>query len=341
MKPRSANSPVLLEVKNFLASCKNVGAGIIVGVSGGSDSVGLVHALACQIKKDSVSKLIVAHVNHASRGAENDVDEVFVRDFVEKLREVTDALVEYKTIKLNPDDLNVGASWEKNARQARYKWFSEIAIENKINWVFTSHTSNDQAETVLMRILRGSGVQGLGGIKPKRSLTKGVGLGRPLLFCSKEQIFDYLRGNNIVWREDPSNQQTRFLRNKIRLHLLPLLKSEYQPAIERILAGLSGHVHAYASLEKRLARKIGLKLEKPRVLDQVVLDRLAVSMVPAWKLSLFLRSLFARESWPTDAIHHSQWKKIAQNMGVDGYEVHLAGGIKIQSNRYTVVLGPT
>lgn len=175
--------------------------------------------------------------------------------------------------------------------------------------MFTAHTSNDQAETVLMRILRGSGVQGLGGIKPKRSLTKGVGLGRPLLLF-KEQILDYLRENNILWREDPSNQQTRFLRNKIRLHLLPLLKSEYQPAIEGILAGLSGNVNAYASLEKRLARKVGLKLEKPRVVDQVVLDRPAVSMVPAWKLSLFLRSLFARESWPTDAIHHKQWKKL-------------------------------
>jgi tRNA(Ile)-lysidine synthase TilS/MesJ len=189
--------------------------------------------------------------------------------------------------------------------------------------------------------LRGSGVQGLAGIKPKRSLIQGVGLGRPLLFCSKEQICAYLRDNNIVWREDPSNQQTRFLRNKIRLDLLPLLKNEYQPAIEGILSGLAGHIHAYSFLEKRLARKIGLKLEKPRVLDQVVLDRIALSKFPTWKLSLFLRSLFARELWPTDAIHHKQWKKIARNMAADGFEVHLAGGIRIQSNRYTVVLGPT
>ena len=98
---------------------------------------------------------------------------------------------------------------------------------------------------------------------------------------------------------------------------------------------------ARGTLEKRLARKIGLKLEKPRVLDQVVLDRLALSKFPTWKLSLFLRSLFARELWPTDAIHHKQWKKIAHNMAADGFEVHLAGGIRIQSNRYTVVLGPT
>lgn len=341
MKPRSANSPVLLEVKNFLASCKNVGEGIVVGVSGGADSIGLVHALACQIKKKSVPRLIVAHVNHATRGAENDLDEVFVRNFTEKLQEATDSLVEYKTLTLNPNDLNVGASWEKNARTARYNWFSEIALENKANWVFTAHTSNDQAETVLMRILRGSGVQGLAGIKPKRSLIKGVGLGRPLLFCSKEQIISYLRENDLVWREDPTNQQTRFLRNKIRLDLIPLLKNEFQPAIEGILAGLAGHIHAYASLEKRLARKIGLKLEKPRVHDQVVLDRHEVSKIPAWKLAIFLRSIFAREVWPTDAIHHKQWKKIAHNLGNDGFEVHLAGGIRIQSNRYTVVLGPT
>ena len=341
MKPRSANSPVLLEVKNFLASCKNVKSGIIVGVSGGVDSIGLAHALACQIKKETVSKLIVAHVNHASRGAENDADEAFVRLFVEKLQEATNTLVEFKTLKLNPDELNVGASWEKNARLARYNWFSDLALETKVNWVFTAHTSNDQAETVLMRILRGSGVQGLAGIKPKRSLIQGVRLGRPLLFCSKEQICAYLRDNNIVWREDPSNQQTRFLRNKIRLDLLPLLKNEYQPAIEGILSGLAGHIHAYSSLEKRLARKIGLKLEKPRVLDQVVLDRIALSKFPTWKLSLFLRSLFARELWPIDAIHHKQWKKIAHNIAADGFEVHLAGGIRIQSNRYTVVLGPT
>ena len=341
MKPRSANSPVLLEVKNFLASCKNIATGIIVGVSGGSDSIGLAHALACQIKKITVSKLIVAHVNHATRGAENDQDEIFVRNFVVKLQEETDTLVEYKTLKLNPGDLNVGASWEKNARVARYNWFSEIAIENNVNWVFTAHTANDQAETVLMRILRGSGVQGLAGIKPKRSLVKGVGLGRPLLFCSKAQILSYLSANNLVWREDPSNQQVRFLRNKIRLDLIPLLKNEFQPAIEGILAGLAGHIHAYTSLEKRLARKIGMKLEKPRVLDQVVLDRQEVSKIAAWKLALFLRRLFARELWPTDSIHHKQWKKIALNISADGFEVHLAGGIRIQSNRYTVVLGPT
>ncbi|NBR05285.1 MAG: tRNA lysidine(34) synthetase TilS [Planctomycetes bacterium] len=341
MKPRSANSPVLLEVKSFLASCKNANSGIIVGVSGGADSMGLAHALACQIKKESVARLIVAHVNHASRGEENDLDEVLIRHFVGILQGATDALVEYTSVKLNSADLNIGASWEKNARVARYNWFSKIALENNVNWVFTAHTSNDQAETVLMRILRGSGVQGLAGIKPKRSLISGVSLGRPLLFCSKEQICDYLRDNNIVWREDPTNQQTRFLRNKIRLDLLPLLKNEFQPAIEGILAGLAGHIQAYASFEKRLARKIGLKLEKPRVLDQVVLDRVEVSKFPAWKLSLFLRSIFARELWPTDAIHHKQWKKIAQNLGTDGFEVHLVGGIRIQSNRYTVVLGPT
>ena len=338
--PSAANSPVFTEVKSFLSSCENLENGVIVGVSGGADSIALAHVLACQAEKNKISRLVIAHVNHSTRGAENFADELFVSNFTKELQLLTDSHLEFKSLKLNPETLALGASWEKNARVARYKWFSELAIEKNMRWVFTAHTSNDQAETVLMRILRGSGVKGLAGIRPKRPLGKGVSLGRPLLFCLKSQILSYLGDRNISWREDPSNLQTRFFRNKIRLELLPLLKNEYQPAIEKILTGIAGHVGSYADLENRLALKIASKIEKPKVLDKVVLDRQALALLPPWKTTLLLRSLFARESWPMDAIHHRQWKKIASNLGVDGYEVHLAGGIRIQSNRFTVVLGP-
>src|SRR5207237_1638397 len=120
----------------------------------------------------------------------------------------------------------------------RYRWLAETAREVGARWVATGHTADDQAETVLHRLLRGTGLQGLRGIAARRDLEPGVGVVRPLLQTTRGEVIAYLDGLGHPYRVDATNSDLSYTRNRIRAELLPLLAARYNPAVVRVLARL-------------------------------------------------------------------------------------------------------
>src|SRR5579859_1614995 len=197
---------------------------LVIGVSGGSDSLGLLFLLLEQMPR-ATHRLVVAHVNYGLRGASADKDETMVRQLCREKGlgfhslKVQRFLQKAKRLKRSPQDL---------AREIRYRFFLKVARNKKAWGVAVGHHLEDQAETILDRLLRGSGNRGLAGLRPVQLLRfppQGfiLKVWRPLLSFSKEQIQGYLKEKGIVWREDRTNRQGKYRRNQIRRDILPFL----------------------------------------------------------------------------------------------------------------------
>jgi len=214
------------------------GAKIVVGVSGGPDSVCLLHIL-CRLKDKYNLRLIVAHVNYSLRGKDSVLDEKFVKDLSEKYSlpfEIT-----RPTYSLLPTTHS-----EDSLRDIRYRFFEKIRTKYKADWIAVGHNLNDQAETVVMRILRGTGLRGLGAIKFRNDK-----IIRPLLNIPRKDILAYLRRNRVQFRIDKTNLALDFTRNKIRNKLLPHLEKEFNPNLQETLFKLSQSVaDDYAFISK-------------------------------------------------------------------------------------------
>jgi len=202
---------------------------ILIGVSGGADSVALLYILYA-LKYSLGLSLYIAHFNHALR-KNSYQDALFVKKLAQKLH-----LPFY--MKTWQRKKAIRGSIEDNARQQRQKFLMTIAKKVGAQKIALAHHKDDMAETVLMRILRGTGLQGLQGILPKKELY-GFTFIRPLLNTSRQDIEHFLKNNNLIFAQDPTNKKTDFFRNKIRLKLLPLLKKTYSPNIKELLIGLA------------------------------------------------------------------------------------------------------
>jgi len=203
---------------------------VLVSVSGGPDSVCLLHVLN-DLKNEYSLTLNVAHLNHGLRGKESDRDETFVLNMAENLNItcVTERadLYSYKKERR--------LSTQAAGRELRYSFLKRTAKKFKIDKIALGHTAEDQAETIIMRILRGSGVHGLGGISPVREGS----IIRPLIECEKREVMEYLNENKIPFTTDRSNLDQKYTRNKIRHSLLPILRSEYNANLNDSLCNLS------------------------------------------------------------------------------------------------------
>jgi tRNA(Ile)-lysidine synthase len=200
-----------------------------VAVSGGGDSVALL-LLLLELRAELGVSLLVLHFNHQLRGADSDADEQFVADLacshgLELISTRRDVSAEARRL---------GQNLEEVARQLRYGFFNEVAESGRVTRVAVAHTADDQAETVLARLLRGTGPSGLAGIYPVVGAVV-----RPLLGVRRAALRAYLNSRGQVWREDASNRDPARLRARIRHTLLPLLEAEFQPALTDRLAALA------------------------------------------------------------------------------------------------------
>ena len=202
---------------------------VAVAVSGGSDSVALLHALVA-LAPDLGIRPAVAHFNHQLRGDESDEDEEFVAALSARLG--LRFLRKSFDVKGYAD--SQGENLEQAARNCRYQWFTQLIQGNDTdtNKVAVGHTLSDQAETVLLRLFRGSGSAGLAGVLPVRT----DGMVRPLLGVTRKQARRFLEARSIQWREDSSNLDPRHDRNRLRHELMPLLQREWNPNLPDVLA---------------------------------------------------------------------------------------------------------
>jgi len=199
---------------------------VLIGVSGGPDSMALLHILN-KLQKEYNLELFVAHLNHGLRGSESDRDEKFVKEACKKMG------INFFSKKISPRDLHAsGVSLEESARKVRYEYFEELAKKLNCNRIALGHTSDDQAETVLMRFIRGSGLKGLGGIPPTR---KNGLIIRPLIETWRKEIEEFLSSEGIQFVVDSTNQSEDFLRNRYRHKLIPFIEKEFNPGIKKTL----------------------------------------------------------------------------------------------------------
>jgi len=216
------------------------GMKVAVGCSGGADSVALACLLA-ELKETLGLRLLLVHLNHQLRGAEADADEAFVRQLAERLE--VEFLVRREDVASRAKREKVNL--EEAGREARLEFFASLIAAGKADAVALAHTLDDQAETVLGRLVRGAGTKGLAGIYPVVELTPAGKLVRPLLGIRRGELRAYLaerpspslRASEQAWREDTSNLDRRRLRNRIRLELLPQLN----PAAIEHLGRLAEH----------------------------------------------------------------------------------------------------
>lgn len=204
-----------------------------VAVSGGADSVALLR-LMLELRGELGTVLSVAHFNHNIRGEASDEDERFVRGLAEAYGLTFHSSFGDVRGHANRSKLSL----ETAARDLRYRYFSELIASGAVSKVMTAHTLDDQAETVLMRILRGTGTAGLAGIYPRVKVGDGEII-RPLLGIRRCEIESYLRMLNQPWREDATNQDVHHARNRVRHVLLPLMESEFNPAVREQLSELA------------------------------------------------------------------------------------------------------
>jgi len=209
---------------------------VLVGVSGGPDSMALLYLLM-DIRNEYGITLKAAHLNHGFR--KEAVDEA---EFVRKTAVSLGLPVIISSIDVPAIKETDGLSAQEAARKARYAFFAEAAEEAGASMVALAHTADDQAETVLMRLLRGSGPLGLSGIPPVRKISsqeagvrrQGPIIIRPLIECSRKEIEKYISDRNIPFVTDSSNLKMDYMRNRVRIELLPFLEG-YNPNIKETL----------------------------------------------------------------------------------------------------------
>jgi tRNA(Ile)-lysidine synthase len=197
-----------------------------IAVSSGADSVFLLHAVR-ELAPRWDLQLSVIHIEHGIRGAASIEDAAFVKNLAEKLG------LPFHFHRANV--LAIPDNQEQAARHVRHAFFAHLITAGAVDRIATGHTRSDQAETVLFRILRGSGLAGMAGILP---VTK-EGLVRPLLEIDRTEIEAWLRERNIAWREDASNQNRIYARNRLRHEILPILRETFNPRLDETLSNMA------------------------------------------------------------------------------------------------------
>jgi tRNA(Ile)-lysidine synthase len=330
--------PLVRKVKHWLRR-HQVGRGwMVVAVSGGPDSVALLRAMAT-IRRDG---MVIAHLNHMLRGPESDGDEAFVRDLHAALVHTTARQLELKCERVDTaaNARLEGANLESVARRIRYDWLIRVARESAAKWVATGHTADDQAETVLHRLLRGTGLKGLRGIAARRKLAEGITAVRPLLDVTRAEVLEYLREEGQTYRVDSTNVDPAFTRNRIRSELLPLIAERFNPSIAAILCRLAEQADEMFTAQDIQAHALLAAAERPRAGPLLILDRQPLAEAPRNLIREALRVIWEREGWSQGEMGFHDWDRLAGAALGETTGVDLPGGIRVLCRDHVVQIGP-
>jgi len=276
---------LLKTIESFIAknSLLNKGERVLVCVSGGPDSVFLLHLISSLRKKYRL-KLFIAHVNHGLRGKESDSDEIFVFNLSRKLKlPFFSCRADVKKIAKSRK-----MSTEEAARELRYNFFVNLSVRHNIDRAMLGHTKDDQVETIIMRILRGTGIKGLCGMKAENKI-RGVNFIRPLLETEKTQIVSFLKKHKINSRTDSSNLKEGYFRNKVRLKIIPVL-SKYSPQLKENIFRMGENAKQVDEFLESKVSDVYKKAVKTKTKSSLQLEKKIF-----WKLPAVLRSELLRK----------------------------------------------
>ncbi len=315
---------VVRAVRAAVECCR--GQHLLVAVSGGPDSVALLRVLH-ELRDECRLSLTAGHFNHRFRGTASDQDADWVTELASKLN---------LPIVTGAADVTASEFTEAAARSTRYEFLSKAAAETGATRIVTGHTSNDQIETVLHHLLRGTGLRGLTGIPRERSLGE-VTLFRPLLDVSHAGVLEYLSDRGQGFREDATNLDQRWTRNWLRKELLPLIESRFPHAGEAI-----GRLAQQATETLELAgREVTELLEKSITRDEpdaVEVQTESLTGQPASLLRLLFVELWIRKGWPRREMSAARWNELAQLVGQKSGAITCPGRIEARRIRGTLVI---
>jgi len=297
---------------------------VVLAVSGGADSIALLRALQ-RIREDSAHKsggrLVVAHFNHRWRGKESTADARFVRSLSEQLS--LPIIVGQKRASAPAEQpLQVQKRDENSARRLRYRFLLDVARQFGARYIATAHTANDQVETVLQRVLRGTGLRGLAAIPRVRQLSPAVTLIRPMLHVSRQQVNAYLQEIGQRHREDSSNTKQEYVRNRIRHELLPLARQMYPKAdlaVQR-LGSLAAEAQAVVDRQTAILRSEALIKQSS---DELVLRLQVIQLADDYLIRELLRSLWQQQRWPLQGMATKHWTALSRLIAGDGTSLSL------------------
>ena len=292
------------------------GRTIVVGLSGGADSVALVDALA-SLRRRRGFRLVAAHLDHGLRSGSRD-DAAFCAAFCATL----DVPLRAATADVRARAARERGGLEQAARRERYAFLRAVRDEEGAAAILVAHTRDDQAETLLLRLLRGAGATGLAGMRPRAG-----DILRPLLDVSRADVLDHLRERGLAWREDPSTADPAHRRNRVRHELLPYLEARFNPEIRAalartasLLADEAAHVRAEA---EALLGRVAREEEGTLVLGRL---SLAEAPTPVARVAIRLALLRAGGLGQVGAVHVDKALRLIRSKAPSGRRLPLPGG---------------
>lgn len=316
------NVPFQEQLRAGIANCSIRGKGI-VAVSGGADSVALLVGLS-RLKEECSLSLKIAHLNHLLRGDESDQDAEFVRRLAAELELPS----EIQAIDVRAHS-GSGGGTEETARKCRLDFLVQVAIDHQAGWIATAHHLDDQAETVLHHLIRGTGLVGLKGIPVRRELAPGVVLVRPMLSIRRQTVREALEFWQQSYCEDSSNSSEEYTRNRIRNRLIPVLRDEYNPRVSEGLGRLASQAAQWEDFLEGSARELlaaSLLEESPngvRLLRSVWLGRHRLPQQEG------LRLLWIQLDWPRKKMSAEHWEGVL-NMILTGGKGEFPGNVRLE-----------
>jgi tRNA(Ile)-lysidine synthase len=299
---------------------------VVLAVSGGADSMALLRAVrAVKERRGGAGRLTVAHLNHGMRGGEADRDAAWLADTCRRRR----LEVQIGKADIAAAAAEQGDGWEAAARKIRYDFLRGVADRVGARWLVTAHTADDQVETVVHRILRGTGLSGLAGMRTHRPVAPGVTLMRPLLGLWKRELVDYLKVLGQDFRNDSTNNDPRFTRSKIRHGLLPLTRELFNQDVDGALLRLAGQALEAQTIVEQLAERLAERCMKdsradnPRQSRGLPTDSISghTQLVIgcdqlAGEPEIVVREMFRRAwrnlGWPEQAMRYDDWELLAR-----------------------------
>lgn len=303
---------------------------VAIAVSGGPDSVALTWILHAFSAGEGPAIAGLIHVNHQLRGAESDADEGFCRALAARL----DLPIAVASVDVAALARQRRVSLEVAARDARYAFFNSAAETLDAAFVATGHTMDDQAETVLLRLLRGAGTRGLSGIRVRRGRFI-----RPLIHCRRAELRSYLQARGEAWREDASNVDVAILRNRIRHALMPVVE-DIAPGAVRALARLAALAHDDEAvlMQEAIKHRPALVLSDEELRGRIDIDAAALSLMPAALARRLVRTL-AADVAPASTLAARHLEAVCRLAATDKPEGHLdLSGLTAQKHGDTLTL---
>lgn len=280
---------------------------LIVAVSGGLDSMVLMHMIA-QLPSGKRPSMTVGHLNHGLRDSESDLDQRCVELACEQFRLpfVTKTLADGQIDGVKKQTI------EEAARSIRYQWLEETALATGSTAIATGHHADDQIETVLHHLIRGTGLRGLQGMQRERYLPMGIRLLRPLLPFSRNQLQSYADHWQIAIREDSTNVDTTFTRNKIRHQLIPTATTQDGADLIRTVSQLGSSATDGISVLDRISLELASSSIVTRTANHVLLRVSPLGKMPDLVRSHFFTWLWIQQAWPRKKMATSHWQKLSE-----------------------------